>query len=306
MKVYALMAFGLLMSSPATAGDMSSSEATFNEYYGKVRRIDGADATSAAREAAKLFDASYLGFLENQGLEKSTPEALHFFIRATAARHFYTHDARDVSAMHAAVGALASAGQDTQSDWDTYFRSLILARDFDQAALVQMRFKDWLPALPSIVLTQERTSAEKALWDVDVTSKSLVRQSVDVSRGMRLVVISHPACRFSRAAMIAFESDPELRVLPVLWVVPPERDLNFDLVGSWNSDHPTVPVRLVDRTSQWNFKHWSTPTFYVLKDGEVVGQGTGWAIDGRSRADVVDLISQARSADHGTAGEPGQ
>ncbi|MFL9582084.1 hypothetical protein [Stenotrophomonas sp. AB1(2024)] len=106
--------------------------------------------------------------------------------------------------------------------------------------------------------------------------------------------------------MIAFESDPELRALPVLWVVPPERDLNFDLVGSWNSEHPTVPVRLVDRTSQWNFEHWSTPSFYVLKDGEVIGHRTGWANDGRGRADVLDLISQARSADHGPAGELGQ
>lgn len=291
-----LSAFGILFSAllpmvpQSMASEISSSELRFNEYYAKVRGIDGADALRASIEASRVFDEFYPTFLNDQESVGASPEAIHLLIRAIAARNFYTQQDGDVSDMRAALKRLESIGQDSRTDWDGYFRSLMLMRNFEEAARVQARFPDWFPPLPSVVRSHDAVSHGRMLWRVDRNTNSLLLEAPEISKGMHLVVISHPACKFSQAAMIAFETDPRLRTLPIIWIAPPDRHLDFDLVGAWNARHPAVPVHLADQASQWGFEQWSTPSFYLLQNGKVIRHRAGWSADGTDHQAMLQFI----------------
>ena len=281
-----------LVSSLGGAQEISGAEEKFNKYYAEVRRIDGSEASAAAREVSRLYEAFYPAVSRAEGMVSASPEALHFLIRAAGAKNFYTHDAHSVSVIRSALKALESIGKSDRGDWDVYFRSLILTRDFEEARRAQAGRNDWLPAVPFIEREQEPAPGEAIVWRVDTASNTLVREGAGLSTGFHLVVVSHPACKFSRAAMHAFERDPALQGLPATWIVPPQRDLDFDLVGDWNSMHPTIPLVLTDKVSQWNFEYWSTPTFYVLKDGEPIRHRAGWALDGSDRSTMIEFMAE--------------
>lgn len=281
-----------LVSSLGGAQEISGAEENFNKYYAEVRKIDGSEASAAAREVSRLYEAFYPADSRAGGMVSASPEALHFLIRATGAKNFYTHDEHSVSVIRSALKALESNGKSDRGDWDVYFRSLILTRDFEEAQRVQAGRKHWLPAVPLIERDQEPAPGEAVVWRVDTASNTLVREGAGLSTGFHLVVVSHPACKFSRAAMHAFERDPALQGLPATWLVPPQRDLDFDLVGNWNSMHPTIPLVLTDKVSQWKLECWSTPTFYLLKDGEPIRHREGWALDGSDRNKMMEFIAE--------------
>lgn len=293
----ALCVCACLLSAIAGAEEIASSETTFSEYYAEVRKIDGAVASVASDEVTRLYDAFYPLASRKMVLVGASYEALHFLMRATASRHFYTHDEGSVSTMRTALGVLESSGKSTRADRDVYFRSLILDRSFEEAGAVQSSWQDGFPALPSIDRDHQPVPGAKVVWRVESASNTLVRQSLSLSKGRHLIVLSHPACKFSQAVMHAFASDPDLQALPTHWIIPPNRELDFDLVGNWNAKHPATPLLLMDKVSQWKFEYWSTPTFYLLQDGEVVRYREGWAIDGSDRDEVVEFIAGSKQSE---------
>lgn len=293
MRTRALLGTLMLLSPSVDAGEITESELNFNAYYAKVREIDGSYAPGASRSASALFDASYSGLSSSKEMRSASPEALRFLLRAAAAKSFYTQDDADVSLMRDAIGLLRVSGQDSRRDWDEYYRSLILTRRFAEAAAIQADRPGWFAALPTVDKSRVIAPRARSVWRVEREANALIRQSVDVSQGPYLVVTAHPACNFSRAAMLAFEADPELRTLPILWLVPPDRDLGFDAVAEWNSGHPTIPLLLADRVSQWDIENWSTPNFHLFVDGRMIDHRAGWALDGTAQREMRQFIEQA-------------
>jgi hypothetical protein len=293
MRTPALFWTLMLLSPYVDAGEITESELNFNAYYAKVREIDGTSASAASRSASALFDASYSGLTRSKEIRSAPPEALRFLLRAAAAKSFYTQDDADVSIMRDAIDLLRASGRDSRRDWDEYYRSLILTRRFAEAAAIQADRPGWFPALPTVDESRVIAPRARTVWRVERESNALIRQPVDVSHGRYLVVTAHPACKFSRAAMLAFEADPELRTLPILWLVPPDRDLGFDLVADWNSSHPSIPLLLADRISQWDIENWSTPNFHLFVDGRMIDHRAGWAPDGTAQREMGQFIEQA-------------
>jgi hypothetical protein len=287
----AVTLFSMLAPSLACSQGLTAAELMFNDYYAKIREVDESEGRAASLRAAELFDSYYSALSTRQGMERASPEALHFLIRASSAKNFYTQHSSDLVTMRLAIERLSSLGKDNRVDWDGYFRSLILMRRFEVAEEVRRANPGWFSALPTINRNHEPADEQVKLWEVDSSSGSLVLTSKNISQGTYLVVIAHPACKFSRAAMLAFESDPGLQAVSTLWLVPPERDLSFDLISEWNAAHPGVQLLLADEVSQWKFENWSTPSFYLLEGGRILRERQGWALDGSDKESLFKFIN---------------
>ncbi len=117
------------------------------------------------------------------------------------------------------------------------------------------------------------------------TSDQLIRKQVDVSQKTGVIMVGSTGCFFSRFAMEHISEDEMLS--------RSFKDHSLGLMGSWDIlSHPAIaeynagpaPVKLqyVWSEAEWpQINYWGTPTFYFLKDGEVVYRHTGWRKDDR-------------------------
>lgn len=96
--------------------------------------------------------------------------------------------------------------------------------------------------------------------------------------------------------METLASDPHLSAFlrgRATWLAPVNRRIGLDVLLSSNDAHAATPLVLTDRREDWPFiRIWSTPTFYVLKDGKLVGAFEGWPEGGR-RPELVALLRAA-------------
>ncbi|WNH52104.1 hypothetical protein [Stenotrophomonas oahuensis] len=288
-----LVLLGIVTASWVSAVEMSALESRFNEYYAKVRQVDATSAQRASKEAVALFDRYFADTSSPDYVERASPESLHFLLRASSAKNFYTQDTGDISIMRLALARLESLGADKRIDWESLYLSLILTRQFEEATRLQEARPEWLSALPAIKRPDRKAANGAVLWRVDMSANALVLKSRALPQGEYLVIVAHPACQFSRAAMLAFESDSKLRGLPVIWLVPPDRNLAFDLIGNWNAAHPEVQLLLADQASQWDIDDWSTPSFYLMKGGSRIRYRAGWSLDGSDKDAVLELVQSA-------------
>lgn len=117
---------------------------------------------------------------------------------------------------------------------------------------------------PSVLRTEEE-------------GRVLVQEPFETA-GLRLVVVVHPQCGYSREALAALENDPAFESLRshVQLLVPQEPRLSFADIAAWNARH-TIPMRVAFDRERFDWvDSWATPTFYLLRDGRVVGRVAGW------------------------------
>ena len=130
-------------------------------------------------------------------------------------------------------------------------------------------------------------------YAIDASARALVRRSVDVSGQPQIIVVSHPSCHFSRAAMGDIQGDPTLSAVfraHAKWLAPQSNWINFDTLQQWNHDHPDQPIGLTVASEDWAMiDSWGTPTFYFFKEGRVHAKVEGWPRSGR-RAELLAAL----------------
>jgi hypothetical protein len=227
-------------------------------------------------------------------LQRASDAELRFLLRAGEDLGFFSYAQADLPYVERSLEALERRGAANDDDRARYFRVLVGLRMFDQARAYHAVH----PSMDVEQIPPVMDAAGEGVGPVAyaIHSDGLTKRRVPVDAGVRLVIVAHPLCAYSRRAMEALGSDA--RLSPFLrdnatWLAPVNRRIGADVLRSWNAAHAATPVVLTDRREDWPFiRIWSTPTFHVLKDGKLVGTFEGWPGDGR-RPQLVALLRAA-------------
>lgn len=257
---------------------------------------DGRSGMHFANEVLPLFDGMVSRTRSGtSGFQKLGDERLLALEEDAAAANFYFPGSRP--AVHVEVfEELERRGTATGLQVSALHNTFVAARMWADAGALAKRYPAMeLEDLPAHMDAGSETTGLQ-VWDFDPAARTLRRRPFNHSGSLTLVVISHPNCAFSRAAVRALESDSSLAdELPEqrIFVAPTFGGLQLDSIRAWNAAHPGSRHFLADRPLAWSFvESWETPQFLFLVDGVLVEQVVGWPDD--TQLDVV--ISAAKRA----------
>jgi hypothetical protein len=188
--------------------------------------------------------------------------------------------------------ALERRGSLTPADRVEVHGLLVSARLFKEAAIYRARVPlDGMEVLPPLL----GEASGRAYWTIGEDGMSPVHLGADALE-RRLVVVSHPLCGFSRNALVALESDEDLkRVLPgnTLFLAPQFGKVYPDIMKRWGKEHPRVAIHIVHQADGWpEISHWNTPNFYAIKHGKVIGRVEGWPAQQGNKVALMKLLSE--------------
>lgn len=154
-------------------------------------------------------------------------------------------------------------------------------RLFDAEAALRARFPDSdLAAPPPIRVGETAGAAGRQVLAMSMEDGALLRQGIDLSKGPRLVVVSHPGCGFSKNAWEAIVEDADIvQAIGEVGIVLASASTALDdrLFTEWNFAGGEVPVFVADDERDWpEINYWGTPTFYFYLDGALKRKMVGW------------------------------
>lgn len=163
------------------------------------------------------------------------------------------------------------------ADYRGLYRALVARREFASAQLLADQHPGMdVTRLPALRQSAPLPAGWPTLLAIDKPGRSMTRKAVDLSTGLRIVVVA--SCHFSRDAARAIESDTQLQPLfadHALWLA--SEGESFDAVVDWNREFPRQPIHVAWRNSEWSMlDSWAMPTFYVFQDGRLSGRFSGW------------------------------
>lgn len=294
--VLILFAIALVGSCSTLAGAIGL-EARFDAFHRTVQQAASQPQIAQESLVRAEFERQFGDAYTDDALANMANDDLVLLLRAAESMSFYSYSASDFALIERALAALERRGAATDADRAIRFRALVGLRRFDDAG--RYRAIHGTMDVEVIPETSEAkvSPAGPTVHEASSTSATLTKQTLAVADGVRLIVVSHPLCAFSREAMETLSNDAELRDIirtRAIWLAPVQRRLYFDTLQSWNREHPSTPVVLADRREDWPFiRIWSTPTFYVLKDGQLVGFFEGWPKGVGRRPQLVTLLRAA-------------
>jgi hypothetical protein len=200
---------------------------------------------------------------------------------------FYSVSSTDSIRLH----DLANRIPLTDQQISAVYGALIATRDFDLASHWAKRFpKAQLEKLPTINRAPHQVAL--SIWEISSDSASIQQVAWQMPKGSSWVVITHPNCAFSRAAMKEITDDKLLRekMFPsALWLAPPDEKLRLTALSSWNQSNQDIKIRLAHSIDEWPpLVDWSTPSFYLFEDGKLKASFQGWPKDGSARKRLLD------------------
>jgi hypothetical protein len=239
---------------------------------------DDARATAVGSAYDEQFSAS------SNVLDQLHDSDLDLVFRAAQAAAFYTRDARHIRDMQSAIDELETRGLASRRHYMRAQETFIKARRIGEALELSRRHPDDVEAVPVLREAAGIEPGQPTEWVVAPARPELLRRGVDL-RATQVLVVSHPRCHFSRAAMHDIEADPTLRQVfdaHARWLAPHDGSFSLDAIQRWNGEHPSQTIALAFRREEWPMiDSWETPTFYFLDDGVVVAKVQGWPRGGR-------------------------
>lgn len=191
---------------------------------------------------------------------------------------------------------LRARGVDTSRTVDeTVLRSMLEAREFGQARA----FVAGKPHLAANTIPTVRDSLGprfkgRSAYRYEAVNNTLVREALPHPRGAELVMVVDAGCHFSHDALAALREDAALRARLVqaglVLVTLPRGGFSADFVGQWNTNNPTIPMRVPYGVGGWQAVDVpNVPRFFLLKDGKVVKQLSGWPAGG-NKASLLAML----------------
>lgn len=209
-------------------------------------------------------------------------EDLHRFF-TMGVRHAFVVETDDaVSSVAHLYDQLVRRNIATSDDVESLYRLLIANRRWAGAdELAATRSDVGLKPRPAIQSTARRTEYRYG-YSPSVDGAWLRETPLMDHAGTGLVVSVHPSCQFSRDALDAVFADKGLAPLmrEAVLLLSPYTDTLDGKVAAWNAAHPDQPMRYAIHKRDWpEISYWGTPSFYFLKDGEVLKKVVGWRKD---------------------------
>jgi len=243
----------------------------------------------STRQLAAEFSAKYAAWFSpdqtESNLKRLNDSDVTALFSAASTTLFYTCDPRYVRDMRLDFIELQKRRKLTDDQYYEMYKALVAGRMFSAANnLARVHPSPLIRPLPAIVQENSRKPGPAVLV-VTSDSRKVVRRSIDMASGARVIVVSSPLCHFCMRATRDIEQDPALRSVMgkyATWLVRPDGDIRFDQVRDWNRKHPREAMVLAYAIADWpQLDRWETPTFYVLQGRNVVAELVGWPRDGR-------------------------
>jgi len=231
------------------------------------------------------YDQMVAPVRKDKGLDRLDDDDLDTLYRAAQLAVFYTHDQGHVLDMVSFLNGLQERGLASKNHYVQMYEAFIGARMLTEAqALARQHPMPELEVLPELHEAAGVVPGHPTEWVVNPSERELLRRNVDLHQSAQVVIVSHPLCHFSKAAMRDIQADPVLSEVlraHATWLAPQDNHINFDVVQKWNQGHPGQEIALAFRRDDWPMiDSWATPTFYFLKNGEVTAKVEGWPKEG--------------------------
>lgn len=255
------------------------------------RRDGGSDADRGQALAARFHD----DFPEaaQDDLSSLGDFDLWFLFRAAGLATFYAPDAAATDALTRAGRALAARGRASPADLaETRDALLAMHRFADAQALTDAHPDAGLPPLPAFEDAMAADDPRPSVWRIEPQGNALRRLPVDLGPAQVLVLAG---CHLSVDAANAIAVDPLLSGVfakHARWLALPPGPQDIDEARHWNGEHPAAPMQLLYARADWPmFDRWEMPTFYVVREGKVLGRVVGWTPENRLR--LIALMRRA-------------
>jgi hypothetical protein len=283
--------------SAAERGRLSDVDRACNLYL--RRNLEAGVDTSApgyAQAMGRRFDELLAAYYVPEALRKvydGDLRVLWWAVEDTAKR---TRERRHVDAFGNTFAERRRRRPDL-TDGATEFQDLLLVtRRYEEARDLARQFPGLAP-LPELRDELGQASGQVTAWRLDAGGRHMTRTRFELSRTQILVTAS---CHFSKDAAADISADPVLS--PVFarharWItLPPGRE-DISAAQEWNAKFPDAQVVMAYDMNEWQMlPSWSTPNFYVIRDGRVIERVEGWSrnpADG-SRQALIDALRRGR------------
>jgi hypothetical protein len=234
-------------------------------------------------------------------LRASSESSLHLRLADARMATFYHPDANATDAMLAVVAELHRRGAATREDLVKTRNALLAARRFDDA----LEFGGTYPGaalapLPRFVDAGDVPRGRPSVWR-ETAAGRFDRVGLDLGPAQVLVMAG---CHFSGDAAREIAADPVLgpafRAHATWLGMPPGNEDPAD-VAEWNRAHPQAPMlTLYDRDEWPMFPQWRMPTFFVMRDGRIIGSVVGWK-PADAREALIAMLREAGLLPHAEA-----
>jgi hypothetical protein len=246
-------AYARLQQGATVPGSIHARNEQLRKLYAATiapRQDVGHAATATPTDLATLFDAA--------GLMATT-------VRDTA----YLRD------MQLDLSELQRRKLDTEAVYRSMYGALLVTRRFPEATTLARRHRGAkLEVLPRLVESSDLRKSGPTELTFSPDGKTLIRRHVNLGKGISLLVVGSPNDAATTTAISSIEADPKLSSAlrdKITLIAPPAPTLDAPAFLRWNTTHPTTPMTLVYRESEWTMiTTWAVPTFYVLDRGKVV------------------------------------
>lgn len=268
---------------------------TAAETADELLRLADTLATVHHKTRADLIRARYEALHRAARSSRPSRDDLLESFKAADIATFYSHDPAIALELRDIYAQLREFGIADPSHAESVLGSLVLARElkaaraFNKEAMV-------VPEESLIWLAHAPAPGTDRRVILDVAGAELVPREIDVSTGLRLLVVAHPGCGYSRRAADAIQADLMLREIferRAVWIAPPTREPTNASIIEWNLKRPKQRLSVAYRASDWPLiNDWSTPMFYLLRDGQLVDTVAGWPTDGTTQEQLRALLHE--------------
>jgi hypothetical protein len=280
----------LATHAPAAAPDATSDRvSTFLESTPSRQAVTRAE--QAASIASRL---SELQLDDALGGSPASYEEADLQFRVAQHAFFYTSGDRYLDAMAQALEAIQATGGLDERHRRAWYRALLQVRRFEDAKVFRTRHDVGdVPRLPERIIDLARPVASATAWTLE--GEDTLRRVLLAVENLKILVVAHPGCGFSRRAADEIGKDPSLSRLfesRAQWLAPQDANLDASAFRNWNEAHPDLSMLIAhDADELPQLTTWATPTFYFLREGRVIDKVEGWPKGGRRDA----LLAAARS-----------
>jgi hypothetical protein len=253
-------------------------ERQYNDFYLAETNADAVDTQTRTRRLGEIFDAKLSALYSNDGLRRANDHELRLLQRAARDVAPITNLPRHVAAFEHVFAERTRrklvSSEDVQSLRDLY---LTLHRFKEASALASSHPTAALAPLPLFQDSIGDAAGRATVWRLDETGKQMTRTAVDLAP---LQIVVAAACHFSKDAARDISEDELLG--PVFaqhaqWLVLAPGRESMDEVENWNRELPRAPVAMIYDRKEWNvLPHWNMPTFFIIRNGEVIESASGW------------------------------
>lgn len=218
--------------------------------------------------------------------------ARHRLFRAVHAAYFYTLSDELIPDLEASFDRLRADSSERPEETRQMAAAFVASRRFERAR--ELRRDAGMEAVPLLEVQAEDAGTGPRVMRFLSQHKAVVEPWR--MEGIGLVVVAHPGCGFSRAALAAISQDAALRrwlSRHGMFLAPQEQTEDLAAFARWAEANPGLRIRVTYRRDDFPFiDYWSTPNFYVMRDGEVVSRVGGWP-RGRDTLVLREALEQA-------------